>query len=74
MFLWCVVCCVFPPLQFTKQSHRLQAAVILSVDATMSLSDLTENRTTGERNKINFIRIPEMENIPTEASGQSYPF
>ena len=67
----CVVCSLLYNLQ---SSHRLQAAVILSVDATMSLSDLTENRTTGERNKINFIRIPEMENIPTEASGQSYPF
>ena len=63
-----------PSFTIYKAVTQLQAAVILSVDATMSLSDLTENRTTGERNKINFIRIPEMENIPTEAPGQSYPF
>ena len=72
----CVVCCVLCVPSFTiyKAVTQAAAAVILSVDATMSLSDLTENRTTGERNKINFIRIPEMENILTEAAGQSYPF
>ena len=52
----------------------LPPPVIWSRDATVSVSDLAQSRTTAARNKINFIGIPQMENILTETPGQFYPF
>ena len=48
--------------------------LIPSRDATVPVSDLAGNRTTAARNKINFIRIPQTENILTETPGQFFPF
>ena len=69
-----VTCTNRPNISSKSVEFLMSCRAWLSRDATVPVSDLAGNRTTAARNKINFIRIPQTENILTETPGQFFPF